>query len=129
MKERSYGNFMENLLLKMADGGLVNYTDDCYDYPGCPTCDYGSEYINEIDIALTSYKIHIETNQMYEYVLSEGQLMKLFLSEYENIKAMTEKEFVDWLKRSLYEIAHDDLQNNICNGVIQKFDAVKRNEK
>ena len=113
---------MDNMLLKMVDGGLVNYTDDCYSYSGCPTCDYGSEYINEIDITLTSYKIHIKINQMYEYVLSEGQMMRLFLSEYDNIKAMMEKEFIDWFKEKLCEITHDDFQENICGRLIEKFD-------
>ena len=116
---------MDNMLLKMVDGGLVNYTDDCYSYHGCPTCDYGSEYINEIDITLTSYKIHIETNQMYEYVLSEGQIMRLFLSEYENIKVMTEKEFIDWIKEKLCEITNDDFQENICCRLIKKFDVTE----
>ena len=95
------------MLIQMIDGGLVNYEDDCYCISGCPTCDYGSEYINEIDITLTKYKIHTETNQMYEYVLSEGQMIKLFLTEYHTIQAMTEKEFVDWFKEQLDEITKD----------------------
>ena len=53
------------MLIKMIDGGLVNYADDCWHMGGCPTCDYGSEYVNEIDITLTKYKIHVRTNQMY----------------------------------------------------------------
>lgn len=36
------------MLIKMLDGGIVNYADDHYHYDGCPTCNYGSEYINEI---------------------------------------------------------------------------------
>lgn len=40
------------MLIKMLDGGILNYADDHYHYDGCPTCDYGSEYINEIDITL-----------------------------------------------------------------------------
>lgn len=110
------------MLIKMTDGGLINYEDDCYNYGGRPTCDYGSEYINEIDIILTQYKIHIKTNQMYEYVLSEGQMMRLFLSEYNTIQTMTEKEFVDWFKEKLCEITHDEFQENICGRHIEEFD-------
>ena len=113
------------MLIKMIDGGLVNYEDDCYSYGGCPTCDYGSEYINEVDITLTKYKIHTETNQMYEYVLSEGQMIKLFLSEYNAIQEMTEKEFIDWFKEKLCEITHDDFKETYCDRIIQRFDVTE----
>lgn len=92
------------MLIKMVDGGLVNYTDNYNYVEGCPTCDYGSEYITELDIDLTKYKLHIETNKMYDYVLSEGQMIKLFLSEYNNIQSMTEAEFIGWFKKKLPEI-------------------------
>ena len=116
---------MKEMLIKMVDGGLVNYEDDNYNYEGCPTCNYGSEYINEIDITLTHYKIHVKINQMYEYVLSEGDMMRLFLSEYNTIQAMTEKEFVDWLKKKLCEITHDEFQENICGRCIEEFDVTE----
>lgn len=96
------------MLIKMIDGGIVNYEDDCYCYEGCPTCNFGSEYINEIDITLTHYTIHVKTNQMYEYVLSEGQMVKLFLTEYDTIRTMTEKEFIDWFKATLIDIAYEE---------------------
>lgn len=99
---------MEKILIKMVDGGLVNFEDDCYYYGGCPTCDYGSEYITEIDVTLTHCLIHIETNKMYDYVISEGQMMRLLLSEYNTIQTMTEDEFVDWFKEKIYEIAGND---------------------
>lgn len=108
---------MNEMLIKMVDGGLVNYEDDHYFYGGCPTCDYGSEYINEIDITLTHYKLHIKTNQMYEYALSEGQMIKLFLNEYNAIQTMTENEFIEWFKKKLCEI--------VCDECIQKFDVVE----
>lgn len=95
------------MLIKMLDGGIVNYEDDSYHYDGCPTCDWGSEYINEVDITLTHYAIHFKTNQMYEYALSEGQMVRLFLTEYDAIRAMTEKEFIDWFKAKLIDIAYE----------------------
>ena len=109
------------MLIKMLDGGIVNYEDDYYSYDGCPTCDYGSEYINEIDITLTKHTIHVKTNQMYEYVLSEGQMMKLFLSEYNAIQAMTENEFINWFKEKLIEITHDEFQESICSRKVEEF--------
>lgn len=114
------------MLIKMIDGGLVNYADDSYFYSGCPTCNYGSEYINEIDITLTRYKIHIKTNQMYEYVLSEGDMMKLFLSEYNTIQTMTEKEFTDWLKEQIYKIVDGDkLNKTFCDRIVEEFEVTK----
>lgn len=96
------------MLIKMTDGGIVNYEDNCHYYEGCPTCNYGSEYINEIDITLVHHTIHIKTNQMYEYVLSEGQMVRLFLTEYNTIQTMTEKEFIDWFKARLIDIAYEE---------------------
>ena len=113
------------MLITMIDGGLVNYTDDCWHMDGCPTCDWGSEYVNEIDITLTKYKIHVRTNQMYDYVLSEGQMMRLFLSEYNTIQQMTEKEFVYWFKAKLCEITHNDFQEAICDRTIEKFEVTE----
>lgn len=97
------------MLIKMLDGGILNYEDGCYCYEGCPTCNYGSEYINEIDITLMHHMIHIKTNQMYEYALSEGQMVRLFLTEYDTIRTMTEKEFIDWLKAKLIDIAYEEV--------------------
>lgn len=95
------------MLIKMTDGGIVNYKDNCSYYEGCPTCNYGSEYINEVDITLVHHTIHVKTNQMYGYALSEGQMVRLFLTEYDTIRAMTEKEFIDWFKARLIDIAYE----------------------
>lgn len=115
------------MLIKMIDGGIVNYTDDCYYSSGCPTCDYGSEYVNEIDITLTKYKIHVRTNQMYNYVLSEGQMIKLFLSEYGTIQQMTEKEFTEWFKEKLCEITRDEFEEAFSGRTIEKFKVTEVN--
>lgn len=96
------------MLVKMTDGGIVNYEDSCRYYEGCPTCNYGSEYINEIDITLVHHAIHVKTNQMYEYAISEGQMVRLFLMEYNTIQTMTEKEFIDWFKARLIDIAYEE---------------------
>ncbi len=116
---------MDEMLIKMVDGGLVDYTDDCYHYDGCPTCDWGSEYINEIDVTLTKYNIHVKTNQMYGYALSEGQMIRLFLSEYNTIQQMTEKEFIDWFKEKLADIANDDFSEAFCDRCIKAFDVTE----
>ena len=110
------------MLIKMLDGGLVDYSDDCYHYDGCPTCDYGSEYINEIDITLTKCKFHIKVSQMYEYVISKGQMVKFFLTENNTIQGMTENEFVDWFKEKFCEMVGDEFQESICGRSVEMFE-------
>lgn len=95
------------MLVKMIDGGLVDYYDDAVCYSGCPTCDYGSEYIQYVDIKLTKYSIHFKLNQMYEYAMSQGDIMKLFCGNYEKISNMTEQDFVEFLKSWLSETYGD----------------------
>ena len=107
------------MLIKMIDGGMLNYSDDTSYISGCPTCDYGSEYINEIRIDLIKYKIFVKLNQMYDFALSEGEMIKLFLSNYNEIQGLTEKEFIDWIKQKLYEIVQGD------GDVIERFDVTE----
>lgn len=109
------------MLVKMVDGGIVNYTDDCECYAGCPTCDYGSEYINEIDIELTKHTVHIKLNQMYDYLLSEGQMMKLFLTNYNAMQVMTESDFIDWLKCELTKIVGSDELSVLRGACLEEF--------
>lgn len=37
-------------LLQLKDGYLLNIESDEESYGGCPTCDYGSEYINTLTL-------------------------------------------------------------------------------
>lgn len=92
---------MSKILMPMMDGGIVEYADDTEYSAGCETCDYGSEYINNIAITLTKYKIIVVLNQMYSYALSESDIMTLLLSAYEEIRSMTEAQFTKWFKARL----------------------------
>lgn len=94
----------ERIILKMVDGGLVGYSDSTRHTLGCPTCNYGSQYINDIDIDLKRHSVHIEINQMYDYALSEGKMMILLLSNCEQIMKMTEKQFIEWMRKQIIEI-------------------------
>lgn len=109
------------MLINMVDGGMVDYKDDCEYHAGCPTCDYGSEYINEIDITLTQCTVHIKLNQMHKYILSEGQMMKLLLGNYNAIQAMGENEFISWLKSELEKIVGEDERGRLNNRCIEEF--------
>ncbi|MBR8661181.1 hypothetical protein [Brevibacillus sp. NL20B1] len=89
------------MLLNMKNGGIKNIISDSWYSPGCETCDYGSNYINEFEIQLTTGVIKIEVDQMYEYALSDGYMMQLLLPNVEKIKGMDEAEFFDWLKEQM----------------------------
>lgn len=112
------------MLINMIDGGMKNYNDNSQYYSGCPTCDYGSEYINEIWIELTKYKVYVKVNQMYEYAISQGKMMVLFLSNCNEIQAMTEKEFIDWLLEKLKDIVGES-NTHWNNSIIECFNVTE----
>lgn len=95
----------------MKDGGLKEYSDDTQCYPG-------SEYINNLFLTLTKYRVHIKTNQMYEYLLSEEYMIRLFLQNYNRIQEMTEKEFIDWFR----ELCRDSWSHKVNEDKIEIFD-------
>lgn len=86
------------MLLKLKDGAIENIKTDEEYHPGCPTCDYGSQYINEVEVILTKHTVYASFTKMYEYLLSSGDLMQIFLGNADAIQKMTESEFVEWLK-------------------------------
>lgn len=92
------------ILMPMLDGGIVDYQDDMDYIPGCETCDYGSEYINDITVTLTKHKIHAVVNNMYKHALSSGDMMKALLPAYDEIRNMTECDFATWFKNRLLEL-------------------------
>ena len=81
---------------------LINIEEDNYcASTGCPTCAYGSSYVNDITIDTTHYKLQITKDTMYEYAISEGDLMSIILNI--DIRRVTEKEFFDALETGLRE--------------------------
>lgn len=95
------------ILIKLTDGGLVDYKDDVEYNSGCPTCNYGSEYINYITLYLTKYKVEITLNKMYDYLVSQGDVIKWFMSEYDHFKAMSEIDFIEWFKIKIAKKVYD----------------------
>ena len=93
-------------LISLKNGGIINILTDEWFCNGCPTCDYGSQYVNEIDIFLSCFEIHIEINKMYEYALSSDTLLKIFLPNIEALSNIDENEFANWFKNKLIEFTH-----------------------
>lgn len=81
----------------------VNYEKESYG--GCETCDYGSKYISNIEIDLEDYGLlKIETNQMYNYMLTESDFMQL-LGNSKDIKDLYKNMF-NIIQDKSYEIEH-----------------------
>lgn len=54
----------------------VNY-DENFEY-GCKTCDYGSSYVNEIEIIFEDDTYtNVKVDRMYKYALTESDYMQL----------------------------------------------------
>ena len=86
------------MLLKLVDGGIENIKTDEEYHPGCPTCDYGSQYINDVEVILTKHIIRASFNKMYDYILSSGDLLQMILPNADAIQKMTESKFIEWLR-------------------------------
>lgn len=103
---------MENkdYIIKLKDGGVVGI--DSYDshISGCPTCDYGAEYINELYLTLTAMNIEIETNSGNGYVLTTANTIKLFAKDFSN---MTEVEFSEYLKKAIQDISDNEISYRV----------------
>ena len=88
----------EEIILKLKDGYITNIETDKKYKAGCETCDYGSEYIDKVNIILSKYYIDVNINNEYFYGISEGFLIKLFINNTKKIEEMKEKEFINWFK-------------------------------
>ena len=109
------------MLIKLVDGGIKNISTDEDSMRGCETCDYGSEYINTMEITLTKYKVIAVVNQMYEYAISTEDTLNLFLPNFDQISRMTEDEFIAWFKEWWYnkcgvKIGSDDDNGSRSDG-------------
>ena len=92
---------MGNLNIAFADGNeLLGLDEDHYSYGGCPTCDYGSEYINEITLYTTNYIIETVFNQMYEYTFSVSDGIRILAVD---LGSMTESEFIQYIDTKFHE--------------------------
>lgn len=100
------------MLLELNGGGIKNIYTDTNEFPGCETCDWGSQYINEYTIEMFSGNLTIKAEQMYEYPLSEGYMMETLLPNLEIIKKMTEDEFSKWIEDKINQDINKDNYSN-----------------
>lgn len=103
MKNKDY-------IIKLKDGGIVDISSYENYVSGCPTCDYGAEYINELFLMLTSINIEIETVSGNGYILSLGNTIKLFAKDFSE---MTEFEFSDFLKKAIQDLSDTEIKYTV----------------
>lgn len=115
------------MLLELADGGIREIESDSEAWGGCETCDYGSSYVNEYTIHLTSGKVKIKVDKMYNYALSDGHMMKVILPNVEEIKKLTEQEFVAWIESQTKEEIKKETYSFESVDLVVEF--VKNNEQ
>ena len=84
-------------LVELQDGAILNIITDEESYDGCDTCDYGSRYINNIEVVFSHHSLKIKVDKMYEFAISSNHLIKLFLQNLDMIKSMTEEECEKWI--------------------------------
>lgn len=89
------------MLVKLQDGGIKEIHADTWSSGGCITCDWGSQYVNEYDIKMTTGRIKIRVEQMYSYELTEGFMMELLLTNIDEIRGYTEREFYVWVRDAI----------------------------
>lgn len=99
----------KELLIQMIDGGIEEIITDTESWGGCETCDYGSSYINEFDVRFTTGLFEVRVDNMYDYAMSEGYLMELFIKNIDKIRASTEEEVMQWIENTINdEFCHVD---------------------
>ena len=107
---------MDTLNLKFADGNkLISYNDDQSFTLGCETCNYGSRYINDIDIYTTHYHINIRFCQMYEFAFTTVDAIALFAVD---IRGMTEDDFISYIDKRIHAYYDDD--------VLEEYTVIRR---
>lgn len=101
----------------------VNYDSD-FSY-GCATCNFGSSYISNIEFIFEDGTIlKIETDQMYDYTLTESDFMKI-VNNSDNLDDFYKNMF-ETIKNKSYDIeSRVGLQNMIMKINGKKIDIVK----
>ena len=88
-------------MIELIDGEIVDIKTDKDYIQGCPTCDYGSQYINYITIITTKFEANFVINFMYDYAYDD--LLQIILPNIDIIKKMCELEFIQWFLNDILE--------------------------
>lgn len=114
---------MNKYLIEMADGGIIDICDDmeCDEY-GYPTCGFNGHYTNHMKITLEKNILEIEFGGMYTFDIPDySDIMKIFTQNNDNIKNMTEEEFVDFLKEELDNLTCYEIEMSRKEKIYKKY--------
>lgn len=107
----SNNQLKDRIIFNLKDGGIIDFDTGRYCFPGCPTCDYGSVYSDEIELTMTKHRLCVSVDSMYNYALSDGWLMKTMLRNAEQLHKLTESEFIDWFSAQLNTAGYEPTIN------------------
>lgn len=92
------------MIFELFDAEVLSIdTDKNYEAGYCPTCDYGSSYINTLKIETTNYIIDIEIKDDDEYLMSDDFVIKLFCQNLYTFENSTEEEFIKLIENKIYD--------------------------
>lgn len=101
---------MENTIIKLIDGGVIEIDDSSWkSSDGCETCGWGTEYTTDMQVYCTKYTAYISVDSSSN--VSIGFVMSVVLNNLDDIKKMTEREFIDWF----YEQIKKEYSNTTIN--------------
>lgn len=73
-------------IAKLKGGGIASVETSTYYESGCPTCDYGSKYDNDITICFVSgNKLDVCARRMYEYICSESDIIRIIANRPDDV--------------------------------------------
>lgn len=92
------------MVIQFKDGYLKNIEHNHYKYSGCETCDYGSEYVDNIVLYFSRFYADFDVVKEYDYAISLSDIILIFTQNIEDIRNMTEVGFVRWFYRQIRNI-------------------------
>lgn len=97
---KTFTNSYSTLKFPFKDGAeFVSFSDESsFEAGTCGTCDFGSEYINNICVQTTHNRLKVSFNAMYEFAFTTAEAIRIFCAV--NTRDMTEREFLAYLVES-----------------------------
>lgn len=120
---------MAKVNVELKDGRIVEYNQNQQSYKGCPTCNFGSEYIKElnfivdVDWSTNQQIVEIKASQMYEYVkeLNAENVIRMLNKIIEN--PIDFDEFFNLCKET-FKLENDDVVNKVMT--MDVYEKIKR---
>lgn len=92
------------MIVKLKDGYIRSIEHEKYRCGGCETCDYGSQYTNNITFYFSKFYADFDIIQEYTYLVSLSDIITLFTQNLGEIQNMTEVGFTRWFHRQIRSI-------------------------